>query len=135
MLSKATLIFGFALAVAVLPVLGCEPAVPASPTFAQNVGPIFAARCGRCHGETLTEGDPGRNMPLQCHLTRFEDMGDCSAAATCSRGAQFCAGLIYAVTIGELADDPLTRMPPPPADPLNDWEKEVITRWATTPLP
>ena len=33
------------------------------------------------------------------------------------------------------ADDPVHRMPPPPAAPLNDWEMNTLKRWAANGAP
>jgi hypothetical protein len=125
-------LFAFALVAA----LGCSPEVPAVPTYAKDVQPIFAAHCVRCHGEDLSLGfDPIRRLiPTFCHLNRFGDTGDCSNAGPCSYGAS--ATICTNQTINRIADDdsPL-RMPPPPSDPLNDWEKDVVKRWASTTPP
>jgi hypothetical protein len=34
-----------------------------------------------------------------------------------------------------LPADSLMRMPPPPSEPLNDWEKDVILRWVHNGAP
>ena len=140
-MSKATLASVWsvlALALAALTATGCEPAVPANPTYEADVLPLFRARCIRCHDETF-RGDPGEPTPTLCHLDRFLDSPECAVAGQpqlCLRGAQYCGtnptgtgSLITAVTLVD--PDASERMPPPPADPLSDWEKEVIRRWST----
>ena len=116
--------------------LGCSPEVPAMPTFAKDVSPILTAHCVRCHDETFRTDPMSKTalpLPVLCHLNRFEATGDCTASGTtCSYGAQFCVGMIGPrITAPEGAT---LRMPPAPADPLNDWEKDVLTRWVANPL-
>ena len=135
-MSKTTLASPFFALALVVSALGCSPEVPAVPTYAKDVQPIFAAHCVRCHGDDLSLGvDPIRGkMPAFCHLNRFADTGDCSNAATCSYGAS--AAICTSLTVGYISnDDAVMRMPPPPSDPLNDWEKDVLTRWASTSPP
>jgi hypothetical protein len=138
-MSKTTLALPFALAL-VVSALGCSPEVPAVPTYAKDVQPIFAAHCVRCHGETLQaetlpDGGTGLGVPKLCHLNRLGNLpADCPDPATCSYGAAapVCIPFILAYT----ADDNLPkRMPPAPSDPLNDWEKDVVKRWASTSPP
>jgi hypothetical protein len=121
----------FALALVVV-ALGCSPEVPARPTYTRDVQPILAAHCVRCHDENLSGAlDPLTGVvdkPLVCHLNRYEDNGASSGA-----GSVICAGM--SVSYIALPDDAAKRMPPAPSDPLNDWEKDVLTRWATTTPP
>jgi hypothetical protein len=143
-MSKALLasVFALAAAVPVLSLSGCSPEVPANPSFARDVQPIFMARCVRCHDETF-RGDPPGSLnpgpPAICHLNRYESMGDCTTATstTCSRGASECANLpmmmgsyIAPKVDPAFANDP-GRMPPPPAPALNDYESAVVNRWLT----
>jgi hypothetical protein len=131
-MTKATLASLFALALSVS-VMACSPEVPANPTYTKDVQPILAAHCVRCHGETLVP-DPNlpTEMPLLCHLNRFGD--DCSNPAACSFGAgsPTCTALSGSYIIA--ADSTGKRMPPPPSDPLNDWEIDVLTRWYKAPV-
>jgi hypothetical protein len=144
--SKATLASAFALGLAALSAAGCEPAVPASPTYANDVRYILQARCVRCHDETFRgESVPGyfpTGTPLICHLNRYESTGDCTGSnvnnpMVCSAGAGLCGNIpgmlslisFYAIP-GELNSGNPT-MPPPPAPKLNDWEMEVVTKWVT----
>jgi hypothetical protein len=145
-MSKALLasVFALAAAVPVVSLSGCSPTVPANPSFATDVQPIFMARCVRCHDETLRSEPPLPGLPAKapaiCHLNRYASMGDCVTAGstTCSRGASECANLPPPMSgsyIGPKVDpafehDP-GRMPPPPADALNDYESAVINRWLT----
>ena len=117
----------------------CSPEVPAAPSYAKDVQPIFIAHCVRCHDEMFRTDPMSKTvlpLPMLCHLNRFEATGDCSGAAgaVCSYGAQFCAGIMINTRITAPVNA-LPRMPPAPADPLNDWEKDVLTRWGTNPLP
>jgi hypothetical protein len=131
-MTKTTLASLFALALGVS-VMACSPEVPANPTYTKDVKPILDAHCVRCHGETLTP-DPNlpTEMPVICHLNRFGD--DCTNPAACTSGAASptCTGLstLYIVA----ADSTGKRMPPPPSDPLNDWEVDVLTRWFKAPV-
>ena len=62
-------------------------------------------------------------VPQTCYLQRYDD--DCSAGPTqCLLGAKSCANSI--VTDVNLPVGAILHMPPPPSDPLNDWEKEVL---------
>ena len=107
----------------------CEPPVPANPSYATDVRPIFLAHCVRCHGAggTLQFGpDAGTRKPLQCYLDIYDDVGDCTSDPTnCKRGALFCAAYIPSI---------FATMPPAPAT-INSWEREVLTRWAAIKPP
>jgi hypothetical protein len=123
--------------------LGCSPEVPAMPTYTSDVRPILMAHCVRCHGANdMLNANPdlaGRTltMPMTCYLQRFEDMGDCTTtgSTTCRHGAGYCGTLMGTESLITsrvlLPEGDVRRMPPPPADPLNDWEKEVLTRWSS----
>jgi len=129
------------------------PAEPASPTFANDVQPIFMAHCVRCHGandmlanETL-DGVVASGRPLSCYLDRLENRGDCSPVdggppdrLLCKLGAGACAvrdasgtSLIDAYLFNFSQDS--GGMPPLPAAPLNAWEKNVVRRWLDSGAP
>ena len=142
-MSKALLASVFALAAAapVVSLSGCSPEVPATPSFARDVQPIFMARCVRCHDETLRgepplPGQPAK-VPLICHLNRYASMGDCVTAGSppCSLGASACVRIpgemdgYLAVRVDPAVDNDVGRMPPAPADPLNDYESAVVNKW------
>ena len=129
-MTKATLASLFALAVSAS-ALACSPEVPANPTYTKDVQPIFAAHCVRCHDETfepMLDSITGmEKIPLVCHLNRYENVGDSQGASSPT-----CVGFSLMYT---QSDDPRVRMPKPPSEPLNEWEKEVIKRWAATNPP
>ena len=142
-MSKALLASVFALAAAapVVSLSGCSPEVPATPSFARDVQPIFNARCIRCHDETLRNeppptAQPGK-LPKFCHLNRYdsEPVGCTPGAPPCSMGASACVSIpgemggYLAVRVDPAVDNDVARMPPPPADPLNDYESAVINKW------
>jgi len=125
-----------AAALALTVLSACSPEVPAHPTYSNDVAPILDAHCVRCHGQGGTLNKYGipvngtDHPPKVCYLQRYDD--DCSSGS-CLSGAKTCVSLIVAdvnmpVTSG-------LRMPPPPSDPLNDWEKGVIANWAKTDPP
>jgi hypothetical protein len=140
-MSKALLasVFALAAAVPVFSLSGCSPEVPANPSFARDVQPIFMARCVRCHDETL-RGEPPlpgqtAKVPMICHLNRYASMGDCTAPGpACNVGASNCAnfpgsgGYLAAKVDPAVEHDP-ARMPPPPAPALNDYESAVVNKW------
>src|SRR6187402_616330 len=103
MFRTTTLVSLFALAL--VTVASCdeeEPPIPAMPTYATDVRPIFEKHCVRCHNEGLTgEINPmtgGLDKPGICHLNRFESTGECSdagiASGACSLGAQYCGTVV-----------------------------------------
>jgi hypothetical protein len=128
----------FAAALALSALSACSAEVPAAPTYTKDVAPILNAHCVRCHGAGGT-----LNMypfpvygsvqaPTTCYLQRYDD--DCSAGpAACLAGAKTCAGLIVSYVNAPVGT--IQHMPPPPSDPLNDWEKDVLTRWTATSPP
>jgi hypothetical protein len=124
---------------------GCEKPVPETPTFADDVGPIFEAHCVRCHGAGGTlNGDPRAVVPdtPSAYLTQYADRGDCTPMPngdippTCIPAARFEAvnGNIKLYLQGP----PQIRMPPAPGAPLSSWELAVVDNWLAeqpTPLP
>ncbi|HEY7374392.1 MAG TPA: hypothetical protein VIF57_19670 [Polyangia bacterium] len=121
---------------ALLALAACTPDVPDAPTYTKDVQPILEAHCVRCHGANDTlNPDPtvpyDLKMPIFCYLQRYDDEG-CETQATCKHGAGYCgstaSGNLILTEINTLEGD--LRMPPLPADRLNDWEMEVLTRWS-----
>jgi len=126
-LTKATLTSLFALALSVS-VMACSPEVPANPTYAKEVGAILNAHCARCHSADLAPVlDPTTGTTKAPRLCHFNSLENATAGG--------CNLMIpsYVGDIGPGSSD-LTRMPKPPSDRLNDWEVDVLTRWAANPL-
>jgi hypothetical protein len=132
-----------AFAIAALGCGGSDPnEVPANPTYTKDVAPILNAKCVACHGAgdmlntTTVNGYP--NSPSICYLQRFEDEGDCADPnnPACKHGAGFCGTRMGADSLItgmiNVPNDSTSRMPPPPAAPLSDFEKAVINRWSST---
>lgn len=128
--------------------LGCgsdqPPQVPANPTYTADVAPILNLHCIRCHGAgdmlNIMNVNGYPNSPSICYLQRYEDEGTCADPndLNCKHGAGFCGtrpadGMESLITsMINMPNDSTERMPPPPADPLSDFEKEVINRWSST---
>jgi hypothetical protein len=111
--------------------------VPANPTYTNHVAAIFDAHCVRCHGanDMLNVVLPSVTAPASCYLQRYEDTGDCTAAITCKMGAGAALCYSLAATYINYPDNNTMRMPPAPSEPLNDWEKQVITTWKNNGAP
>jgi len=120
---------------------GCTPDVPANPTYTKDVQPIFMAHCVRCHGANDMLNAmmvPNSSLPIPpsfCYLQRYEDEGACTSAIDCMFGAGSMVCTMQVPQYITMPADGLMRMPPPPSEPLSDWEKDVITRWAKNGAP
>ena len=152
-MSKALLASPIALALA-----GCsspsDPPIPAMPSYATDVQPIFAAHCERCHGADgmlkdglNDDGTPSNiGQPALCYLSMYDSAGDCTDAGimsgACKLGALYCAtpmggdppvSYIQVYALDMTQDE--GGMPPKPLPPLSGWEKAVIGRWLENPIP
>jgi cytochrome c553 len=93
------------------------PAVPAHPTWADDVRPILVANCVSCHNATTEE--PSYDYPT---------LADFQAAQ---------ANFEFLISMGEGAirrPALSSPMPPPPAAPLPDWQVETLVRWFDDPM-
>jgi hypothetical protein len=97
---------------AALGMAACAPSVPANPTWEEDVKPILAANCVRCHRDEQQNG-----APLTFRLDVCEDAG-------AKMGAAAVAGAALARTTNAAAP-----MPPKPAAPLSDRQTEVLENW------
>ena len=152
--SKSTAAWLPALLAALAVVAGCAPpeaSVPAAPSYAADVHPIFLAHCVRCHGaggSLNTARDPkggadagplpgAGGTPELAYLGQYEDSGDCTdpSSRACHHGAYFMA--TQTVDLQTYLHPPANfpPMPPPPAPRLDDWELKVVDRWLANPLP
>lgn len=90
----------------------CAPDVPSTPSFQQDVQPILAASCIRCHGVPAIGG-----APESLRLDTYADLAGIGAASF--RGS----------IVARVSDE---ARPMPPRFPLGDWEIEVLQRWVDT---
>ena len=105
----------------------CGPAAPANPTWENDIRPFVVARCIRCHD------DPPRMDPA------IADPKLVPAAynfnyATAEQPLQ--AGLMVLQLLGAKSlrgEDVPRRMPPPPAEAVEDWQIEMLENWARNP--
>jgi cytochrome c553 len=99
---------------------GCSssgPAVPAHPTWIDDVRPILVANCVSCHD--ATSDTPSYDYPT---------LADFQAAR---------ANFEFLISMGEGAirrPALSSPMPPPPAAPLPDWQVETLVRWFNDPM-
>ncbi len=95
---------------ALLAIPGCNPSVPDTPTFEDDVEPILFANCVRCHRDPPQNGAPIR-------LDTFEAARDNSG------------GIVTRVKLDR--DDPRF-MPPNTELVLSDRQIEIIENWRAT---
>lgn len=104
--------------IALVALAACTPGVPEAPSFQQDVMPILAANCVRCHGSPALGG-----APVDLRLDSFSDVpaatGPVAGAAT------------YALAIDLRIHD--GARPMPPRFPLEDYQLETLARWAAAP--
>lgn len=94
----------------------CVPDAPATPSFQQDVMPILAANCVRCHGYPVIGGAPAQ--------MRLDAYGDIAVDDTTRfSGAGVNASLIATRVASE--DRPM-----PPRFPLDDFQIETLENWA-----
>lgn len=109
------------------------PAAPAEPTWA-DVEPILRGECVHCHGPTAAE--TGAVGPAAYRFDFFDsndgDCGDAASAVETPIQARALAKLI-ASDVTAPAGGGRSRMPPAPAEPLADWQRETLIRWAARP--
>jgi hypothetical protein len=119
-------------------VVGCgENSIPENPSWARDIHPLMEAHCTRCHGDGgMLNGDP--DVPAGKIPT-------CSAPV--DGGTYTCkpllgnftteAGLMTYVNIGLKTFEMYMAypMPPPPSEPLTDYEYNLLVAWIAHPLP
>lgn len=118
-----------------LTLIACGPEAPAAPSFQQDVLPILAAQCVRCHGFPAIGG-----APPEFRLDSFGDVqvSDGIPNTLCGPppepGAELviCGASTYAGAITpRLRDDD---RPMPPRFPLDDYQLETLENWSKNPL-
>jgi cytochrome c553 len=97
----------------------CAPSAPANPSWEQDVKPILAANCVRCHRSPSQNG-----APMNFRLDVCDDVGTVLGAAT-------QAGRVVA----RGSTEGLAAMPPPPAAGLSDRQIEIIENWIADGTP
>lgn len=106
------------------------PAVPEHPTWA-DVAPVIRGECAGCHGSTALATGGGYRLDF------YEMTTDVCGDAAQGIGV---APLLAGASATRIAQDlvaapnaPQPRMPPAPAPPLADWERQTLLRWAAQP--
>lgn len=105
----------------------CEPGVPDAPSFQTDVMPILAASCVRCHG-----GPPIGGAPPSPRLDSYADLADHDLVdpfVELPIGGAATAADRIAVRVRN-SDSPM-----PPRFPLDDWQADVLARWAELGAP
>jgi hypothetical protein len=120
-----------------LATVACTPDVPAEPSFQQDVLPILAANCVRCHGYPAIGGAP--------ETFRLDVLGDTAVVAGEPRDPPVCGGdpgdpaaelvlcgaASYAfISALRVRDE---QRPMPPRFTLADHQIEILERWAQAP--
>jgi len=96
----------------------CTPSVPGAPSFQQDVAPILAANCIRCHGYPAIGGAP--------EYFRLDSYGDLPLSDDPDLTIDGVA--TQAPLIAERVAS--TDMPMPPRFGLDDYQIETLVRWA-----
>jgi hypothetical protein len=106
------------------------PSAPEHPTWV-DVAPILRGECNECHGSTA---------PTTGALYRFDfyemNAATCGEAARAlPAGTALLAGAAAPLIKTDITPmvDGHPRMPPLPAAPLLDWERDTLTRWGAQP--
>ena len=114
-MTRAPHLFGIVTLLAA--VAGCTESAPSAPTWIDDVRPILAANCVRCHGLPAIAGAPGTFRLDKYGDTLLPDGTVVSGAA----GVAFIIGF----RAGDKGDMP-------PDYPRPDWQRDTLLNWNTT---
>jgi hypothetical protein len=104
----------------------CAPSVPATPSYQQDVAPILAANCIRCHGVPVLGGAPAD--------FRLDAFGDYERPARNSIDLDTVSGAAkYSLIIAQRVDS--SDAPMPPRFPIDDYQIETLQNWADAGAP
>jgi hypothetical protein len=103
------------------PSAACLPDAPGAPTFQEDVMPILAASCVRCHGVPATGG-----APSSLRLDGYADLAGADGAIAAGAGA------VAARIAARVAD---AERPMPPRFGLDEVQVETLARWAALAAP
>jgi hypothetical protein len=105
----------------------CAPEVPDAPGYQADVMPVLAANCLRCHGAPALGGAPA--------ALRLDAYADLAAVDPADPAAEVPIGgaATYAAAIALRVANP--DAPMPPRFPLDDWQIELLERWAQAGAP
>jgi hypothetical protein len=112
--------------------VGCGPAEPpVKPTWVDDVEPILRGNCFHCHGAgEATAGREGGGPPAGALRWDVFERADYHGLGEGISGLS--DGKALAARLGSgpwnLKEGPM-RMPPPPALPLSDYERQVLENW------
>ncbi|WP_428266447.1 c-type cytochrome [Haliangium sp.] len=104
----------------VLGAVACAPSAPSNPTWEDDIKPLLAANCVRCHRE-----EPQNFAPT---LFRFD-----VCSTTMVNGSQWDGAKERIERI--IARGGQGTMPPGPAAPLSDRQVEILQNWADNGAP
>ena len=107
--------------------VACGPLTPVSPTWKDDVRPLLVSRCIRCHDGQMRK-DQSIAEPKFAPAAYNFDYPDLPSPLPTG-----LALLVGPVGLGSLDGTNVRRMPPPPNEALEEWQKEIIKTWATDP--
>jgi hypothetical protein len=106
--------------------------VPVMVSYERDIKPLMEAHCIRCHGAGGTlNADPDIPQIMNVRQPNATDF-------TSLVSANGHVGLMTYTGPGEVALESsvnLLPMPPPPSDPLTQYERDLLFTWAKHPLP
>jgi hypothetical protein len=108
-------------------IAGCAESVPDKPTWDDDVRPLLVARCVRCHT------DPGQVDPLSAKtgLDKLDGPAKPSFDFVYFSDAPAASlPFLKSLPMYIRGSASLSRMPPPPAAVLEDWEIETLTKFS-----
>lgn len=118
-----------------LVLVGCVPEAPASPSFQEDVLPILAANCVRCHGYPTIGGAPPAfrlDAFADTVVSDGEPSTGCGAPTTPEVELEICGAATYASLIAARVDG--SSRPMPPRFPLEDVQITTLENWARDPV-
>ncbi len=128
-------------AIALLLAAACAPDAPRSPTYVEDVRPIFMANCVRCHGGPAADRD--ETIPVYFRLDTWDPVGPIPATGPrCGTGTLAVCGVadLVAMTPEEQLHDIIVQVAAldglmPPDASLSERQREILRRWADAGWP
>jgi hypothetical protein len=113
--------------------LGCaEPVPPTNPSWDTDVYPILRGSCLHCHGSNTTASPPSSPVAFRFDLCNAQLVS--SLNLTLNETGLGAAPLSASIAMDIDNSKGRPKMPPPPAAPLNDYERKVLQNWTAAAL-